>query len=189
MSFICFDTETTALPVGSVLPRVCQLGLVKMDYLSLNGKLQGERGWYKKSYLINPEIHDDQWDKDAIEITGIGPDQVKDSPTFFELFEEVAGLFFATSTLIGYNLAFDVRALAGEIERAGFSNHFPWPPTHIDVMPMAGDRLERSSKRGNKSPTLTDAYEAIVGGEMEGAHDGLADAVATARLYVKLTDQ
>jgi DNA polymerase III epsilon subunit-like protein len=185
----CFDTETTGLPRGSVMPRICQIGIVRAKWVPVANDgpgIEPEALWIRQSFFVNPEIPDDAWEEKAIEITGIGPDQVRDAPTFFEIYEKISRFAFGCDTMVGYNLAFDADVLAHELEIAGAQRHFPWPMHHIDMMPVAADYLDLVGKRGNKSPTLEEALHGSTEHKLTEAHDGLADALATMKLFCAL---
>ncbi len=181
---LAFDTETVALPSGTRYPAICQIGIVYFEAFD-DGRVVpvGEL-----DLKLNPEVAPDAWQQDAIAVHGIRPEDVADAPTFFEAFGEIAAMAVGARKLVGFNVEYDIMTLAATLKRYGLEYNFPWPPQHVDVMKMAADRLEAlAGKRGNKMPTLTEAFEALVGEPMQGAHDAMADIRATVNLYNILT--
>jgi DNA polymerase III epsilon subunit-like protein len=176
---ISLDTETTGLLVpGKPAPAIVELGIYQYGDIPSN---RIERSW-----RINPEIDDDRWEQKAIEVTGITPDQVRDLPSFFIAGMEIATLMVGTRALIGWNIEHDVSVLAHTLERYGMAHNYPWPPVHIDVMHIATDKCNIQGRNGRKFPTLSEAYFAIFGENLDGAHGALADARATAEVAAEI---
>lgn len=173
---VILDTETTGLSKPGqpplLAPGICQIGIVKLD-----ADLK-EVGVY--SSLINPEIAGGAWDKGAIETHGIKPEDVTGAPTFFEAFHEIAGFMVGGKVWSGWNISYDIRVVRSQLERYGFESNFPWPPAQLDMMLIAQKHMEMKGKKGMKFPKLTEAYQSIVGKELEGAHDATADVRAVA---------
>lgn len=79
---------------------------------------------------------------------------------------------------IGHNLGFDLRVMANEFGHAG------------EEAPATDARLctLEPARRRATSGALVVAHREIVGAELVGAHDALADARATLRLFAKLVE-
>lgn len=191
---ICFiDTETTGLTKpGSdfiVQPGICQIGAVRLERFPVVDPQPGapEYKWLETAEfdaLINPET---KFEEQAIKAHGITADRVENAPTFFALFPKFAEFVLGCDTWAGYNIFFDKKVLAFQLERYGFDRNFPWPPKDIDVMKLAKDHMEMQGKRGTKAPTLSEIYEFLFG-ESFKAHDALADIKATVRVWERLNE-
>ena len=172
---VCVDFESTGLlkPGRSwhEQPKIVEIGAVKFDE---KFNVVGE---YRT--LINPDIDFGRWEPEAIEVTGIGPEQVVNCPSFFLAFHDFAEFMTGAKRWVGYNNPFDKSLLKYELERAGLETCFPWPMLEIDVMIAAASRMAMSSKSGNKNPQLGEAYRHFTGKELVGAHGALTDVKGT----------
>lgn len=189
------DFETTGLVKRGVTdwmaqPGITQVGIVTFDLFepSAPGEDRVISIHSEYSSLVNPEIAAGAWEEGAIKTTGIGPEQVKDAPTFFEVFPKIAALAKGCDFWGGYNTEFDRDVLAFQLARYGFERNFPWPPAEIDVMKLVKDRFEEQGKRGVSNIKQAEAYERLFGTVLADAHDALADIRACVRIYERLTN-
>jgi DNA polymerase III epsilon subunit-like protein len=192
MRYFFLDTETTGLvkPTRDFLaqPGICQIGIVCFDfdpaYKTQEGK-EMQRNYVDFMSYVNPEIA--KWEDGAIKTHGITPEMVKDAPTFFEVFEDIARLAKGCDVWGGYNTKFDKDVLAYQLERYGFSRHFPWPRHEVDVMRLVKEKCGEQGKRGEKNIKLVEAYERFIGKPMSSAaHDALADIKATVEIFMEV---
>lgn len=102
-SFVAIDFETATWGVA------CALGIVHFE----NGVAIDER--YS---LINPGISPRRWESGAIRIHGIKPDDVREAPSFAEIWPELIH-YAACYPLVAHNANFDMGVLRSELERAG----------------------------------------------------------------------
>lgn len=102
-SFVAIDFETAAWG------KSCALGLVHFE----GGKPVDER-----YTLINPQISPRRWDRYAIRVHGIQPNDVIDAPTFADIWPEVVH-YAACYPLVAHNAEFDIGVLRAEIAAAG----------------------------------------------------------------------
>ena len=200
MKMLGIDTETNGLPRGSRVPRMIQLGAMVFGYEP------HEEGILKEEQLINstgrhqlveiatfdevldPDILEGAWDEEAANVHGITLDQVREAPPFFEEFHRFADMCVGCVALVGYNVKYDIDVLYNEIKIIGMETRFPWPPHVIDVQDLARNHLpHRETKRGNSPYSLGEAYQLILGREMENAHDAMADIRQTVELYLELS--
>jgi DNA polymerase III epsilon subunit-like protein len=177
---ICFiDKETTGLlkPGNDfiVQPGIVQIAAIRWHLGAMGDEF---------NELVNPET---KFEEQATKTHGINADMVQDKPTFFALFPRFAQFVLGCDTWAGYNIQFDKKVLAFQLERYGFERNFPWPPKEIDVMKLANLHMEMQGKRGTKNPTLGEIYEELFG-ESFKAHDALADIKATVRVWERLTN-
>ncbi|NND08598.1 MAG: 3'-5' exonuclease [Saprospiraceae bacterium] len=151
-----FDIEATGLHV--LRDRIIQIAIKKFH---ADGK---EPTSYMQ--LINPGIPISQ---EAMEITGINPDHLRNKPTFGQVAQEIYS-FIADADLAGYNSnRFDVPMLMEEFERVGIAFSLKGRRT-IDVQRI----FYRMEPR-----TLKAAHRFYCGQAMENAHDAMADVDAT----------
>ncbi len=168
MSRVCIDLETTGLDINGARPGIVQVAAVKFD------RPEPKLDDFFVT-MVNPELPPSEtWHPKAMQATNIYPEDVESAPTFFEVLPQLAEFVRGCDTWVGYNSEFDVRILQYNLERYGFTTHFPWPFHRIDVMPMAKAAMGVSS--GFK---LTDAYEFVTGNVLDGAHDAMVDVQAT----------
>ena len=69
----------------------------------------------KVDQLINPETY---FDKFNIDLTGITPDMVKDSPTFDEYWDKISQ-YLTNNIIVGHNVQFDLRVLSTTLDYYG----------------------------------------------------------------------
>lgn len=101
-AFLAFDTET-ATPWGN---EICSLALVLFE----DGR--ATRSW---SSLVNPGV---RITPEFARFHGICDADVKDAPRFADLWAALES-DFAALPVVAHNMAFDRKALLGELERAG----------------------------------------------------------------------
>lgn len=102
--FVAFDTETTGLNPNQ--DRVLELGAVKFK----NGAVVEEKSW-----LINPGRNIPYW---VQRVHGIGPELVKDKPSFREVYPEFLA-FIGGAVLMAHNARFDISFISKEAKIAG----------------------------------------------------------------------
>lgn len=155
-----FDLETTGVDV--VNDKIVQIAVVK---ISPDGDIE------KKKMLINPGR---PIPKEASDVHGILDEHVKDKPYFKQISKSLY-LYLEGCDIGGYNSnQFDVPMLIEEFRRVGL--HFDITERNfIDVM-----RIERVLHPG----TLEAVYERYTGKTLDGAHDALADVVATYEVFL-----
>jgi DNA polymerase-3 subunit epsilon len=157
---IIFDIESTGTDV--VLDRIVQLAASKIipeDFVQPLDRQ--DRNW-----LFNPGR---PIPAEVVEIHHIDDAKVKDCPRFEKKAEEVFR-FFAGADLCGFNLLnFDVPMLVEEFSRSGYD----WDLNGVKIVD-ASEIFRRKEPR-----TLTAAVKKFCGRDHEGAHDAMADLIAT----------
>lgn len=161
-------------------PGIVQIGAVKTD---LKGNVIDEF-----NELIDPDLKDpSQWREDAMEVSGIFPENVKGKPTFHTVLPRFARFCLGSIYFVGYNHEkFDNPVLEWQLKRYGFEYNFPWPLFHIDMMPHAAEHFNMLGKQGRKNPKLVEIYEELTGKEMENAHNALFDVYGTREIFTQL---
>lgn len=190
---VVWDLETTGrLSQGSDQwkhqPGICQIAAQRLQYLPAHEAADGVGQWFvdgEFSTFIDPEIDADRWEAGAIEVTGIGPEQVKDAPTLLMAHEEIASWFLGCEYSITYNGAhFDYPVLGHQLRRYNLDQNFPWPIRHIDIMKFAPHWMNDQGKRGLVWPKLGELHERVIGTKLEGAHDALNDVRGLAAIFI-----
>jgi DNA polymerase III subunit epsilon len=156
---VCFDLETTGTDVRD--DRIVQLALVRVE-------VDGSRQEFAS--LVNPGR---PIPPGATAVHGISDDDVRAAPRFAELRPRLDEML-AGADLLGFNMIrFDLPLLQREIESSG---------GELDVK---GRRLlDAMSIFHLKEPRhLAAALRFYCGRELEGAHDALADTLATLDVF------
>ena len=151
-----FDIEATGLHV--LRDRIIQIAIKKFF----------ANGGEPKSFitLVNPGI---PISVEAMEITGITPDKLRNQPTFQQVAQEIFD-FIGDADLAGYNSnRFDIPMLLEEFHRVGLDFEMQGRKT-IDVQRIFYRMEPRSLKA---------AHRFYCGEEMGNAHDAMADVEAT----------
>lgn len=179
---ICvYDLETTGLlSQNKTLPGIIQIAAILYD------KDGNELSSFERR--INPEVHFQEWEKKAIEVTGIGPDDINpDWPTFFSIFPDFADFVGQAKILAGYNITgYDDEVLFNNLCRYGFEKNFPWPRHRIEVMRLATVYNNKQGGKGFKYPKLEEIYKKLFDTGFAGAHDAMNDVRATGRVLFEL---
>lgn len=170
-SFVAFDVETTGF--STKIDSIIEIGAIKV----IDGKI-AETKEFVFQELVKP--YDRKVSPEITELTGITPDDVKDARRMWEVTPDFMN-FVGDMVLVGYNsVAFDSRFLA----RAGRYSNLIITNKHFDVMHYARGFY---SELGidTKQISLTELAEKL---EIENpqAHRALADAITTARVFLKL---
>ncbi len=110
-------------------------------------------------------------------ITGIDDETVADSPTFIELYDDIAQFFLGETGIVAHNCAFDRDILRFELERCDLLLNFPWPKNHFCT-------VELSYAIQGRRLTLTKLHEIAVGRPHDdGRHEAEADVLALIRCF------
>ncbi len=154
---LCFlDIEATGLHV--IRDRIIQIAIIKY--------FADSREYQELSKLINPGM---PISEEAMEITGITPDIVRNKPTFTQVAPEIFE-FIGDADIAGYNSnRFDIPMLLEEFNRAGLDFHLEARRT-IDVQRIF-NRMEPRNLRA--------AYRFYCDKDLQNAHDALEDVRAT----------
>ncbi len=177
------DFETTGLLKEGSNDFLAQPGITQIGVVILDDKLQELRFM---DQLINPDIAAGAWSQEAIAVTGIGPEQVKDAPTLLGVFDKFATQLLGSTYWAGYNTPFDKGVLWHQLMRYGLEKNFPWPPRDLDVMKIVSNTLGSVPGKKHNRWKLGDAHLKITGKPLSEAHDGLADCRGTAAIMRKL---
>lgn len=155
---VFFDLETTGADVAK--DQIVQIACLKWD---------GEKIFDEKMHLVKPTI---PIEESATDVHGISMEDLEDKPTFKQLANGILD-YFAGCDIGGYNSnRFDVPILMAEFKRAGIKFDIRGI-NFVDV--LAIERKLHSQK-------LVDVYKRYTGDDLVGAHDAMADVLATVKV-------
>jgi DNA polymerase-3 subunit epsilon len=194
---MCFDTETTGLPVfDRKSDHPSQPHLVEYTAMLVDGETRQELAF--EAMLIQPQ----GWriTQEMTDIHGISDEEARKRgvPERIAVQTHIAMLKKA-DLVIGYNVAFDLRIMRIAMLRCGVSretlDQIAASTKRHCVMQQATpacripptDKMMAAGFKKWKSPNLTEATKAIFGEDLEGAHDSRIDTLATLRLYWHLS--
>ncbi len=172
-TFVAFDLETTGRS-----PRydsIIEIGAVRV----VNGQVE-EKAEFTFQELAKP--FDRRLSEEIQQLTGITADEVRDAREMWEVFADFMK-FAGNDVLLGFNcMAFDSRFMV----RAGRYANIIIKNKYFDVMRYA-DQFKAQLDIDTKDVSLAKLSEKL---EIENprAHRALADAVTTARIFLKLKE-
>lgn len=160
-SVVVFDFETTGLDASCC--EIIEIGAVKV-----------EDGVCVESFstLINPEKH---LPTEITQITGITDDMLVFAPTLEQVLPDFHK-FVQGSVLSAYNIGFDIKFL----EKAGQKFRYKFDNEKIDTLELA--RKNIASLHNYKLSSVVKALDIT----LNDAHRALNDAIATAKVFIKL---
>ncbi len=161
-NFVVFDVETTGLE--PTVNEIIEIGAVKI----VNGKIKEQF-----QTLICPE---NEIPEEITNLTTITNDMVKNAPSNNDAISDFYK-FCENCSLVGYNVSFDFAFINNSAKKAGlyFNNQT------YDAMVMAKNKLYLPRYR------LINVVEAL-NLTLNNAHRALADATATAEVFLKLNE-
>ena len=175
-NFVALDIETTGL--SKERDRIIQLSLVKVE----NGEIVDT---YCK--LVNPKMH---ISANASEVNGIYDNDVKNEETIDKLFPEIFD-FIGNYIIVAHNAQFDMGFLRNEWNRC-FEDNFP---KHKDICTMKLWKLlyynfqnENPASSTLSTLVLNLLNDNSVNEYNQNKHDALCDALATAKVFMKMYD-
>ena len=172
-SFVAFDIETTG--VNADIDAIIEIAAVKV----IDGMIV-ETEQFTFQELVHP--YKKRIPEAVEELTGITNEMTKDAREIWEVFPDFAA-FAEDYPLVGYNcMAFDSRFLV----RAGRYSNLIIHNQYFDVMRYA-EQFRESLELQEKKISLQ-ALSEKMGIVNTRAHRALADAVTTAKCYLKLSE-
>lgn len=180
-SFVAIDFETAAWG------RACAIGVAHFE----DGVKIDER-----YTLIDPGIPSAAWDRYAIKIHGIKPEDAVGAPTFADFWPELVH-YAACYPLVAHNANFDISVMRSELRRAKLSAptirygcsmqlaRAAWPKRRLKDVDEAGEGDElRPAPENHRLGTLSDFLDI----ELDH-HHALSDAVACGEITVRAVEQ
>lgn len=162
-TFVVFDVETTGLNCG--FDKITEIGAVKIT----NGVIT-----HSFETLVNPRIHIRQ---DTVKLNGIDDETVKDSPAIERVLPDFYKFAYGC-ILVAHNLEFDYKFIEYEAKRLGYYFY----NDSYDTILLARQYLK--GLPNYRLETLCKYY----GIEIGSHHRAGYDAMATARLFIKLAE-
>ena len=163
-SFVVFDTETTGLDRDK--DRVIEIGAIKIE----NGEITEVF-----ETLIDPKIPIPQ---EASNINHITDEMVTSSPYFEDAIVEFLD-FTRNCSIVGQNVGFDIAFIKRQANEAGYKFN---PEKVYDTLDFA--RKLSPGERTYRLSSLCKRY----GVSLENAHRACDDALATAKLFIKMAN-
>jgi DNA polymerase III epsilon subunit-like protein len=171
-SFVSFDTETTGVDGKA---RIVELAFVRFE--------KGEIKEQWSSFLMPDGV---DWNSDgtkkALEVNQISLEQLKDAPSFMDVFHHVAAHLRAVPFWVAHNAEFDLRMFHQE-HRFHKGTDFPIAPKLcFDTMALSGKihPTEKTHKLANTA--------ARWGVTQDGSHRAVADAITCGRILQKMIE-
>ena len=172
-SFVAFDLETTGR--SSKIDSIIEFGAIKV----VNGQVV-DSGEFVFQEFVKP--YKRKLSDEIQNLTGITADDVKDAREMWEVTPDFLK-FVGDSILVGFNcIAFDSRFMV----RAGRYSNIIIENKYFDVMRYADQFKERLGIDGKKI-SLEELSDKL-GVQNPEAHRALADAITTARVFLKLKE-
>lgn len=163
-TIVVFDFETTGLDAS--IDRIIEIGAVKIE----NGKMTETF-----ACMVNPEMHIPE---ESSKINNIFDKDVQSAHTIDKLIPDFYKFCFG-SVLVAYNIDFDYKFLA----IAGRKNGYVFDNQKLDALLLARTAL-RGELRNFKLVKVADH----LGVSLENAHRAVNDAIATAEVFIKLSE-
>lgn len=163
--FVVFDLETTGL--SPITSEICEIGACKISHGQIVSTFQT---------LIDPKI---PMPLEASAVNHITDDMLKKAPTIEYVMQPFLD-YCKNATLVGHNaLRFDCPFVQNKAEKLGYNFNFEC----IDTMNLFKD-YRPNTKYSNLAYCLKEFN--LTNDE---AHRALADAIATAKLFIKLCNE
>lgn len=203
--FLIFDTETSGLykkKLNVYDPE--QAWVVQLAGIFTDSELDEKSSF---SVILKPPLKESTIEKEAAETHGITLNRSKaEGLSQYKVHGIIKPVFFDKIRLVGHNLGFDYKFLhryPKSIEerkslKASFelgictmrttSDYCKLPPTEsmLKAAKKYKNKWKNWSPQKYKSPKLEELYKILFDEELEGAHDALTDARATARSLKEL---
>ncbi len=161
-NFVVFDVETTGLDAESC--EIIEIGASKIE----NGKI-----CQKFQTLVKPT---ESISKLITDLTGIDNKMVENAPSIKDVIKDFYH-FCENSVLVGYNVSFDMKF----IQNAGKNYGITFTNDVEDAMVLAREKVRLSNY---KLKTVVKELNIV----LENAHRAYNDALATAKVFLKLNE-
>ena len=160
-SFVVFDLETTGLEATK--DTIIEIGACKIE----NGRISETF-----STFVNPNR---PIPKEVTQITSITNEMVADAPEINYVLPDFYKFCYG-STLVGHNVAFDIGFIYNISKKLSYNFNNPL----MDTMQMAREKLP--GLKNYKLGTIVEKLNIV----LDHAHRAINDAVATAKVFIKL---
>ena len=183
--YLFFDTETTGIPNDykapctntDKWPRLSQLGWLLTDAA---GRILSEG-----NHIVRPDGF--EIPKAASDVHGITTEFALENgkPLLDVIFAFGADLNQA-DCMVGHNLDYDLHIVGAEYVRLGYDSRIMFARPTLCTMQATIQFCNIPGRFGPKWPKLMELYTKLFGQEFDGAHDAMADIVATKDCFFEL---
>ena len=183
--YLFFDTETTGIPNDYKAPctntdnwpRLIQLGWLLTDAA---GRILSEG-----NHIVRPDGF--EIPKAASDVHGITTEFALENgkPLLDVIFAFGADLNQA-DCMVGHNLDYDLHIVGAEYVRLGYDSRIMFARPTLCTMQATIQFCNIPGRFGPKWPKLMELYTKLLGQEFDGAHDAMADIVATKDCFFEL---
>ncbi len=183
--YLFFDTETTGIPKDYKAPctntdnwpRLIQLGWLLTD---AEARILSEG-----NHIVRPDGF--EIPKAASDVHGITTEFALENgkPLLDVIFAFGADLNQA-ECVIGHNLDYDLHIVGAEYVRLGYDYRIMFARPTLCTMQATIQYCNIPGRFGPKWPKLMELYTKLFGQEFDGAHDAMADIVATKECFFEL---
>ncbi len=183
--YLFFDTETTGIPNDYKAPctnidnwpRLIQLGWLLTDAA---GRILSEG-----NHIVRPDGF--EIPKAASDVHGITTEFALENgkPLLDVIFAFGADLNQA-DCMVGHNLDYDLHIVGAEYVRLGYDSRIMFARPTLCTMQATIQFCNIPGRFGPKWPKLMELYTKLFGQEFDGAHDAMADIVATKDCFFEL---
>ncbi len=93
--------------------------------------------------------------------------------------------------IVGHNISFDMKMIRSCMTKERYElNGYHAMPTYCTMLKSTNicKIPHKNGRKGNKWPTLVEAYKALFGKEMKGAHRAMHDVRACYEIYFRLKE-
>ena len=183
--YLFFDTETTGIPNDYKAPctntdnwpRLIQLGWLLTDAA---GRILSEG-----NHIVRPDGF--EIPKAASDVHGITTEFALENgqPLLDVIFAFGADLNQA-DCVVGHNLDYDLHIVGAEYVRLGYDSRIMFARPTLCTMQATIQFCNIPGRFGPKWPKLMELYTKLFGQEFDGAHDAMADILATKDCFFEL---
>ena len=183
--YLFFDTETTGIPKDYKAPctntdnwpRLIQLGWLLTD---AEGRILSEG-----NHIVRPDGF--EIPKAASDVHGITTEFALENgkPLLDVIFAFGADLNQA-DCVVGHNLDYDLHIVGAEYVRLGYDSRIMFARPTLCTMQATIQFCNIPGRFGPKWPKLMELYTKLFGQGFDGAHDAMADIVATKNCFFEL---
>lgn len=183
--YLFFDTETTGIPQNykapckdtNNWPRLIQLGWLLTD---AEGQILSEG-----NHIVRPEGF--EIPKAASDVHGITTEiALAEGQSLLDVIFAFGTDLNQSDCVVGHNLDYDLHVLGAEYVRLGYDSRIMFARPTLCTMQATIDYCNIPSTYGPKWPKLMELYTKLFGNGFDGAHDAMADIVATKECFFEL---
>ena len=183
--YLFFDTETTGIPKDYKAPctntdnwpRLIQLGWLLTD---AEGRILSEG-----NHIVRPDGF--EIPKAASDVHGITTEfALENGKPLLEVIFAFGADLNQAECVIGHNLDYDLHIVGAEYVRLGYDSRIMFARPTLCTMQATIQYCNIPGRFGPKWPKLMELYTKLFGQEFDGAHDAMADIVATKDCFFEL---